>query len=40
MFTKHKIEVKVNKVYSVMDGWNQFAWNTNRAKNRNLPRAS
>ena len=25
MFTKHKIEVKVNKVYSVTDGWNQFA---------------
>ena len=25
MFTDHKIEVKINKVYSVMDGWNHFA---------------
>ena len=25
MFTKRKFQVKINKVYSVLNGWNQFA---------------
>ena len=25
MFNKRKFQVKINKVYSVLNGWNQFA---------------